>query len=749
LLLFALTVFFTIIVVRNAWITDDAYITFRTVDNFINGYGLRWNIANRVQAYTNPLWMFLVSLIYYVTREIYFSVLLLSIIISLATVWLFVSHLTVNAINGILGVAVFSFSQAFISYSTSGLENPLTHFILTVFLILYYRLSLTPGRQDKLKNIFFLMLCCSLGTLNRMDTFLLFAPPITYIIIKNRKNSWLVVLLGLAPFIVWELFSLLYYGFPFPNTAYAKLNTCIPQFELTKQGFYYFINSLNWDPITLFIITSATLYSLVLFSKNPRNFFVAVGISLYLIYIVGIGGDFMSGRFFTAPLLCSVVLLGRAQLRSLPYGLCLLSILLILGLSSSRSPVKIDEHFHGKGISENGISDEHGYYYPFCGLLTANRDRNMPTYAHVKDGEKARRRGPRTVVKEATGMFAFYAGPDVHIIDLFGLGDPLLARLPVKSPTDWRIGHFYRTLPVGYLSSVTGNNFISDPSLAKYWNKIYTVTSGKLFTWKRFKEIFNFNTGRNDYLIDEYCAREYHVFKPYKLSTVKPEGTSWNAPGVVVLNRHGIGIKIDRHDIVDNTFSVSLNGGDKYVIAYYKKTKEIARQQLDVSQAPSGRLVHWQGMICPEALDNSFNLIRIFPVSGSGKYSIGHFSLKNFSIVKNLSEINKAKIEGTPWNEPGNIVFKKKGLLIQLGKYVYTEAIEISADNNDTYQIIYLRDGLNIGTSVVPKKKIDYGLSTRTIDVPGEVARQGYNILCVTPLDGDGIYSIGHVRLKN
>jgi arabinofuranosyltransferase len=47
-----------------AWLCDDAYITFRTVDNFIHGYGLTWNVAERVQAYTHPLWMLLLSGVY-------------------------------------------------------------------------------------------------------------------------------------------------------------------------------------------------------------------------------------------------------------------------------------------------------------------------------------------------------------------------------------------------------------------------------------------------------------------------------------------------------------------------------------------------------------------------------------------------------------------------------------------------------------------------------------------------------------
>jgi len=52
---------FTYLFLANSWVGDDAYIMFRVVDNFVNGYGLRWNVANRVQAYTHPLWMLVMT----------------------------------------------------------------------------------------------------------------------------------------------------------------------------------------------------------------------------------------------------------------------------------------------------------------------------------------------------------------------------------------------------------------------------------------------------------------------------------------------------------------------------------------------------------------------------------------------------------------------------------------------------------------------------------------------------------------
>ena len=38
--------------VRTAAVTEDAFITFRVIDNALHGYGLVWNAGERVQPYT-------------------------------------------------------------------------------------------------------------------------------------------------------------------------------------------------------------------------------------------------------------------------------------------------------------------------------------------------------------------------------------------------------------------------------------------------------------------------------------------------------------------------------------------------------------------------------------------------------------------------------------------------------------------------------------------------------------------------
>ena len=82
-----------------------------------------------------------------------------------------------------------------------------------------------------------------------------------------RPASWRVWA-GVLPFVAWEVFSVVYYGFPFPNSAYAKLTTGVPGVAMFRQGIFYLINSLAWDPITLFAIVSLLL---VAFSRGRER----------------------------------------------------------------------------------------------------------------------------------------------------------------------------------------------------------------------------------------------------------------------------------------------------------------------------------------------------------------------------------------------------------------------------------------------------------------------------------------------
>lgn len=505
-----LVLVFTFIVVRNAWVSDDAYITFRTIENFTSGYGPTYNPDVRVQAFTHPLWMFLLSALYIPVKSLlfpsaldglYFLSLAVSIVSSALTIFLLLTKVLKKdpASLALFGAAVV-LSRALVDYSTSGLENPLSHILLAFFLWKCF---------DDNPDILSLSFIAALIACNRLDLLLL-AAPILVLVFWQQRDLWrkntLSLLMGFSPLLLWEMFSLFYYGFPFPNTAYAKLNTGIENTLLVSQGIDYFLNSLYWDPVTLFVIGLAGLVTVL--EKEKKTLFIYAGILLYLVYVVKIGGDFMSGRFFTAPFLLAAVLISRTRSFSLQSRFAGAAVIMVVGVFSFRSTLfdsQLAQVVPGyEFIDRNGIADERLFYFrqpAYRGLVVdgvRNAQAGSPYAGNrwISTGEKS------VSVSINLGFSGYNAGPNVYFVDVFALADPLLARLPISNQTQWRIGHFLRDLPRGYLDTLnSGQMRLSNSNLALYYQKLSLVIAGPLWSWDRLVEIWKFNTGQYDYLI--------------------------------------------------------------------------------------------------------------------------------------------------------------------------------------------------------------------------------------------------------
>ena len=173
-----------VIIMLTAWASDDAFITLCTVDNWRQGYGMTWNVNERVQTYTHPLWMFLLAGLYLINPNGYLTAIVLSLLISFAVIIIFLHRYRDDPFTLILGWAILTVSKAFVDYSTSGLENPLTHLLVLLFAIEFLRTEFPINKQ----NFCLLAFLAGLGVLNRMDTLLLFAPALIYIFIFQHLN---------------------------------------------------------------------------------------------------------------------------------------------------------------------------------------------------------------------------------------------------------------------------------------------------------------------------------------------------------------------------------------------------------------------------------------------------------------------------------------------------------------------------------------------------------------------------------
>jgi arabinofuranosyltransferase len=464
---------FAVVLVRTAWLCDDAYLTLRSVDNLLHGFGPRWNVDERVQVYTHPAWMLLLAAANALTSEAYFSTLALGALCSAATIAV-VARGT-PASGRVVALALLSGSKAFVDFSTSGLENPLTHLLLALFTLecLAERAGAAPR----------LTLLAALLALSRLDALLLVAPAVCLTLLRAERR-WGPIAAAALPALAWEVFAVLYYGSLLPNTAHAKLSTGIPAGELARQGAHYLVNSLRLDPLALPAILMGAASGIA--SRSPAARGLGAGIALHVAYVVGVGGDFMSGRFLTAPLLMAALLLARLRFRR-PVALGL--ALSVAAAVPARAPWRSSGAYADRE-RDRGIADERGVYYQATGLLALERPLAPPRHPRIDAGLALRGKGPRVKLVTAAGFNGYYAGPAVHFVDLLGLGDPLLARLPVPREWAWRVGHYERALPAGYLESLrSGENLLADPEIARLYERVRLATQGPLLAPGRLKAI--------------------------------------------------------------------------------------------------------------------------------------------------------------------------------------------------------------------------------------------------------------------
>lgn len=554
---------------HTAWLGDDAHITFRTAENFCQGHGLRWNTDERVQTYTHPLWLLLLCAQRALGGDWHRSVLWLSLGLSAAAVAVLGLGLRLRPLAAALLLLVLASSRAFVDYCTSGLETPLTHLLLAALAVGFLRLP--PGRGRVLG-------CAVLTGLlltNRMDLLWVCLPPLVAAARQAglRRSCW-PLLLGLSPFVLWVLFATVYYGTPFPSTAYSKaFATGISAVELARQGLRYCADLVLRDPTTALVVAAGPLALLLPSLRSARP--LLLGALLHLLYVVKVGGDFMAGRFFTPAFVVTVAALAHAA-GCWPLRRAVAAALVaVLVAFAAGTPLWL----RGPGVDPQpspedlrwGIGDERGYYWEFYGLLAPNPRPPIPgvfSAAQRQAGSTQR----WVELSNVVGVRAFLAGDLVHVVDQY-LCDPLLVRLPIDPRREWRIGHFQRHFPEGLLESIArDDNRIVHPGLAELYGDIRAVTRGPLWSWARLAAAWRLHTGAHaagvaDYVATDYATPPAVLVPAAALDRQVAPGTPWFGTDARVLLEGGIDAVFDAPQRAARV-TVMVDGGDHYRLEF-------------------------------------------------------------------------------------------------------------------------------------------------------------------------------------
>jgi len=435
-----------LVIANAAWLADDAYITLRVIDNLCAGYGLRWNVVERVQVYTHPLWMLLLAAGYGLTREAYWTTLALSFGLSAATIVLLVRRVATGAAAAFAAVGLAAASKSFVEYSTSGLENPLSHLLLVALQLAAWHTDAGGSRAWRVGLLAGLCVVC------RADLLLLAAPiligPLASLA-RARRVRPLFATGGafVAPIAAWFAFAFVYYGSIWPNTAFAKLPANVPLSERAAQGLRYVQDTAVADPLTLSVVAAAAIHGW----STRAGRAMSIGLLASVAYVVAVGGDFMTGRFFSAAFVVALAHLVRHVTWSPRRAGSAVAAALAIGLALPQSPLRLwrqpraDDPIVDHGY---GIVDERAVYAPYTGLVPVLTRGMQPREHPWARGGRAMGVVPQVATFEAVGLLGYYGGPALHVLDPMALTDPLLARLPATRP--WRPGHLRRPVPAGY-----------------------------------------------------------------------------------------------------------------------------------------------------------------------------------------------------------------------------------------------------------------------------------------------------------
>ena len=418
-----------------AWVCDDATISMRYAWQLVHGHGLVFNVGERVQGFSNPLWTLALAAgpVDRAPDVWAIGMGLMATTASLLLLWACVLELRLRHPGAWFAalVALLFACQPVLAFSTSGLEGSATHMFVSACLLACLR-----GHANTV------MVVAALALVNRLDTALLLAP----MVVSTWRRSapglaerWracrggLVAAVGLLA--AWFGFATLYFGYPLPNTWYAKGSLQL----VTGVAYLADFARHRWGSIVILLGGPILVLRR---EADPVLRGAAVGVLLQLAYVVSVGGDYMHGRFLTAPMLvaglASVAALARtdltAEVRPRWPSLAVVALVGLTGIDLVRPP-------------------------PRGGPVVVEREAENAVWAtgfRVIGTEAVARRADGTPIPERQVISNHLIGqvygtpPSVEWIDGYGLTDPYVARCP-PVPGSTRPGHVERQVPRAYL----------------------------------------------------------------------------------------------------------------------------------------------------------------------------------------------------------------------------------------------------------------------------------------------------------
>jgi arabinofuranosyltransferase len=444
LFLGVIVVFFIWSLTQVAHVQDDAFITFRYVKNFVAGNGLVFNIGERVEGYTNFLWAILLSIPALLQVDLVVIAPLLSSLFGILT--LFATYGIASRLiesqgetdkeffNNMLilfPILLLASTGAYAYWTVSGMETTFFIFLVMCALYFYFRNN-NSGEVN-----YYTPASLALAALTRPEGMYFFGVIYLHKLfheLKNEKQSATRVgIIGLltrdngielsiflVPVLLHLIFRLFYYGYPFPNTFYAKSNTTLAGFST---GVTYAVSFLK----SYLLYGAVILVPLIVLRRWLLSFegsLLCVLIAFHSCYVVIIGGDVLPLHRFWLPILPLLYILFSKSLAELykvlntnrrfsPGIIQAIAALFVIGLS-----------FYNYTVNESYIGN--------LKQKEINLVEQLKNRAEVLNDLQIRQKRKFTVAVSTIGALSYYT--DATVIDMLGLTDAYIAHHPETIP---------------------------------------------------------------------------------------------------------------------------------------------------------------------------------------------------------------------------------------------------------------------------------------------------------------------------
>jgi arabinofuranosyltransferase len=294
LILLPATVFSLLLFKCLPFFADDAFISLRYAERLLDGKGLTWNDGERVEGYSNLLWVLVVALFGKFGMDLEIAghvVCILATVLACGALVYLANQKQLHYISKLSAVLALVTSWPVVYWTAGGLEATL-HMALITWVAVIGWLRFYENKIGG--SVFILSLLLGLISINRPDGAIFIGVFSLLFLLPNsqetRKEAVYIFLLSLILPICQVLFRIYYYGDPLPNTYYAKV-------AINEKRFWGGLTYLSRELLVYLPIFAATALCGALSKSNWRNNLFVIGFFSFpavtwLTFVAIGGGDF-------------------------------------------------------------------------------------------------------------------------------------------------------------------------------------------------------------------------------------------------------------------------------------------------------------------------------------------------------------------------------------------------------------------------------------------------------------------------